>query len=253
MRYTLSAAILACSLSFVIFSCQNDSKNTTQPGNTNNSESDPSLAYMIAHQSATDSIDSTGTYFKRGDTIQWVIKIDSVTFDTMPLVVNLRGDTAEMKGIEYSDFPTLVTITGTRIVGSSTLFEGSLWRAASVKTTSTAGEITAQIPNNNPIYLYFCTTNNKVYSLSSEDATEELVATLILQCPYAMFGAELATGMGVTIDTVKSSCDTLFAKKGTPPFVLSYYAVSNFDSLTLDVYLGTPGASMLAQRLRLTQ
>jgi hypothetical protein len=239
-------------LTFIFFACQDDNKPTI-PTDTNNQTGDQNLAYLKLQCSESDSIDSTGTYYKFGDSIYWVMEIDSSKFDTLPLLVAVNNDTASLNGITYSDFPMPVDIKGLKVKGTTTTFEGSVWKAKSISTLSTSGIITIETPSGADLYLYFCTTNNKVYSLERGDALNILAATLILECPYALFAPQLETSMGLTIDNVRSNCDTTFATQTTQAGVINLFAVSNFDSLSIDIYTSVYGVAVPITKVRLVQ
>ncbi|MFH0919083.1 MAG: hypothetical protein V1913_01865 [Fibrobacterota bacterium] len=237
MKFTFILLTLVLTVLFFACSGKNpspagDNNPTGAPGNTGPTFSDSGVSYLYQHRgSASDSIDSTGTYFKRNDTLFWVMRSDTANPDTIPEVVTVTGDTAVATGIFSSAYPMRVIITGVLVNGNGGLFEGSVWKV--VKIGSYYGDV--PLVTGTSMYIYFDSTNHKVYTLDNNDAYDKLVKSLLLTCPLDFAGAMITSTMPVVIDSLRSSCDTLFAT-GTAP-VVNYYAVSNFDSLSIDVYM----------------
>lgn len=235
MRIKMLFTLTVLALLYWACSDKAGDKLPSAPGQSLNG--DPNVAFMISQLTATDSIDSSGTWYRGSDTLFWVMESDSGEYDTIPVLVSVRNDTAVVSGNVVLGLPVTVTITGTRSMGAGDSFPGSVWKVGRIAAPYPPDSLSALSPAGSPLFVYFSAGNRKVYTADVNNGLEKLGAGLILDCPYAFYLPVIQTILGYTVD--KGDCDTIWVHKNNPyppPVTLSGYIVGNPETLTLDVY-----------------
>lgn len=237
LKAIVSLLLVVAALAFI--TCSSKSDNGTQPSTTPTTPtfSDSNVSYLYQHRTAGDTIDSTGSYFVRDDTTFWV-SVDGATRDTVKAVVTVSHDTARVPDILIPPSTVPLTLTGVLANGSGTTFAGSVWRVTSLSGQYGNSALNVEPPAGTAMYLYFDSSNHKVYSLETADASTNLQKALILQCPRAFFG-EYMIYLGYIMDAARSDCDTMWVKWVKTAGSLqmdSGYVVANPATQVLDVY-----------------
>lgn len=232
--------VTTAALALLFWACAKKDSGGSPTGNEPPSlHSDAHVAYMEGRLGASDSIDSSGTWYRGHDTLYWVMETDSAEYDTVPALVMVRNDTASVSGAVVSGFSASVTINGTVASGTGDSFPGSVWKVNRIAIANPPDSLSTAPLAGTALYVYFSARNGKVYTADVNGAMDKLESALILECPYAFLRAYIQV-LGYQIDTVRSDCDTMWVtfKNFMPPFdTIDGYVVGNPATLMLDIYI----------------